>query len=395
MAKLKKEKSDPCWDNYAQRGMKNKNGKKVPNCVPKESGVNPRLLAVVRELNSYCRSNNAEYDIACDESDLQGVKIFQRNRKFLNGLLGHLEPFLEANQVHLETQKVRGGSILAFSLEAISEQEIVKMVHRIGEEIEKMTFEERIEEAFRKKPMAKPAPKKQAKPPMDFEKDAQSIANTGCIDCTDEQPQNSKATTKPSIGSSKGMPLRFENKIANVFGSGIPRERRKFNKQLREALNGMATSATQSPDELFQKFAKSLQVLGKQMGIGPLQDKLQEQGIKWKKSDDGMSIILYVLNAQTNAPQPITRISAETLDKPNEFENSLKQMLDFAKGDAPGAFQQEQEAMRDLEKTIRDISKTISTDDDEIQMQMQMGDQEMEPEQPVDLAAAQKAASLK
>lgn len=27
-------KEDPCWDGYQQYGMKNKNGKKVPNCVP-------------------------------------------------------------------------------------------------------------------------------------------------------------------------------------------------------------------------------------------------------------------------------------------------------------------------------------------------------------------------
>lgn len=33
---LKKEDKDPCWDNYKQIGMKMKNGKKVPNCVPKE-----------------------------------------------------------------------------------------------------------------------------------------------------------------------------------------------------------------------------------------------------------------------------------------------------------------------------------------------------------------------
>lgn len=24
----------PCWDGYVQKGMKMKNGKKVPNCVP-------------------------------------------------------------------------------------------------------------------------------------------------------------------------------------------------------------------------------------------------------------------------------------------------------------------------------------------------------------------------
>jgi len=31
------EEEDPCWDDYHMVGMKNKNGKKVPNCVPKES----------------------------------------------------------------------------------------------------------------------------------------------------------------------------------------------------------------------------------------------------------------------------------------------------------------------------------------------------------------------
>lgn len=30
------EDKDPCWDNYKQIGMKTKNGKQVPNCVPKE-----------------------------------------------------------------------------------------------------------------------------------------------------------------------------------------------------------------------------------------------------------------------------------------------------------------------------------------------------------------------
>lgn len=29
----------PCWDGYVQKGMKMKNGKKVPNCVPAGKGV--------------------------------------------------------------------------------------------------------------------------------------------------------------------------------------------------------------------------------------------------------------------------------------------------------------------------------------------------------------------
>lgn len=32
--------SDPCWKGYKQIGMKDKNGKEVPNCVPNESVVN-------------------------------------------------------------------------------------------------------------------------------------------------------------------------------------------------------------------------------------------------------------------------------------------------------------------------------------------------------------------
>lgn len=32
-----REDEDPCWDTHKQVGMKKKNGKQVPNCVPKES----------------------------------------------------------------------------------------------------------------------------------------------------------------------------------------------------------------------------------------------------------------------------------------------------------------------------------------------------------------------
>ncbi len=33
--------NDPCWKGYKQIGMKEKNGKQVPNCVPdKKSSIN-------------------------------------------------------------------------------------------------------------------------------------------------------------------------------------------------------------------------------------------------------------------------------------------------------------------------------------------------------------------
>ena len=31
-----KEEDNPCWDGYEMVGMKDKDGKEVPNCVPKK-----------------------------------------------------------------------------------------------------------------------------------------------------------------------------------------------------------------------------------------------------------------------------------------------------------------------------------------------------------------------
>jgi len=38
-AKLEKDSDDPCWDGYVQVGMKDKNGRRVPNCVPSAATI--------------------------------------------------------------------------------------------------------------------------------------------------------------------------------------------------------------------------------------------------------------------------------------------------------------------------------------------------------------------
>jgi hypothetical protein len=43
------EEGDPCWDGYKQVGMKDKDGKEVPNCVPIEEMVREELDAVLDE----------------------------------------------------------------------------------------------------------------------------------------------------------------------------------------------------------------------------------------------------------------------------------------------------------------------------------------------------------
>jgi hypothetical protein len=37
---LEKDEDDPCWSGYVQVGMKKKNGKRVPNCVPSAATIN-------------------------------------------------------------------------------------------------------------------------------------------------------------------------------------------------------------------------------------------------------------------------------------------------------------------------------------------------------------------
>ncbi len=46
-------KNDPCWKNYEMIGTKNKNGKKVPNCVKKESFSFSEWLNIQEEKEPY------------------------------------------------------------------------------------------------------------------------------------------------------------------------------------------------------------------------------------------------------------------------------------------------------------------------------------------------------
>lgn len=51
---------DPCWKNYKQIGTKKKNGKEVPNCVPKESVELDEASKGWKKINSYLLGEPAE-----------------------------------------------------------------------------------------------------------------------------------------------------------------------------------------------------------------------------------------------------------------------------------------------------------------------------------------------
>jgi hypothetical protein len=52
------KESDPCWDGYEMVGMKTKNGKKVPNCVPKQKteSVEEEILSEERSYQDYAKT---------------------------------------------------------------------------------------------------------------------------------------------------------------------------------------------------------------------------------------------------------------------------------------------------------------------------------------------------
>lgn len=371
--------------------------------------IDPRLNHLCRLLDEWCVDNDISYDIVCDETDLQGVMLFKKNLQAVGALLNHLNPAIAEGNIHVEAQKVRGGTVLAFSLEAISESRLNEIIAEAGEELEPMSFVDKINLAF-EAPILQEAPTEQEKveEDIDFLESAMEMvgeaqyktpdrgmerghtkdrrhsnekAFTGTERATSGvetgekigKSQGNKGATQGSKGVSKGTDLRYEERIANTLQveSETPKPR-KFHYALHEALDGIATETGAQPGDLFKMFARALRVLGQRMGLGPLQERLKAQGISWKQSDDGQAIILTIKNAMTKTDQPIARISHETLQNPTDFEVQLKNMLDFATGDAPGAFQQKEQEIQDRKKAIGDIAKAVQPQDQESEVAQQM-----------------------
>jgi hypothetical protein len=94
------------------------------------------------------------------------------------------------------------------------------------------------------------------------------------------------------------------------------------------------------------------------------------------------------MNATTNAPQPVASINAETLDNPSDFEEQLTHMLDFAEGEAPGAFKQKQEQIKNQEKAVRDIAQAVAP------QEQQQQQSEVTRQMNAGLAPEQKAAEI-
>lgn len=311
-------------------------------------------LNKIRQLvEDWCRNHEIPVSFICDTPGIQGIKIFNKDRNTLRQLFEDLMPVLTSNEYHYNVQNVRGGLLLSFSVKALSESEVLEFINSHGEIVEIMTFQDKLDDAF-----ISPIRSRIESKAFDLYAEARRIAEDAFKDATEGGIRSNQSSRQRS--TMYGKP----GEEKTIGGYTKKPNRRKstgqhFSDKLMEALEGMATATDAQPMDLFKKFGEALTNLGTAMGIGPLQQQLKSQGINWKKSGDNQSIILYVINAETKAPQPIARISAETLAKPHDFEQQLLQMIDFSKGEAPGAFKQKQEELREQEKVVRDIAKSV------------------------------------
>lgn len=327
--------------------------------------IDPQINSICKLVHEWCGNNSVLFDIVCDESDIQGVMLFKKDSNKVKDLISYITPSIDGSDVHLETTNVRGGTVITFSLSALSEQTIGQICSNYGREVIPMNFIEKLNKVFDIRDVNVEV--------ADLTETTMTPVDSLEADESLEEGQYKSATSGMSRGQKRDDYLTYNqsSKGATKGASKGPDKKHvkeSFDSQLVKAL----AEQEESPDVLFKQFARALRVLGTKMGIGPIQDKLKQQGINWKQSADGRDIILTIRNATTQTDQPIARITYETLTNPADFENQLKSMLDFAMGDAPGASAQLEKEISDRKKTVSDIAKAVQPTDQESEVAQQM-----------------------
>ena len=89
------EEGDPCWDGYKQVGMKDKDGKEVPNCVPIEED----LEKIVRE----------ELSAVLDEDEKKACKP-SKGKRFAKRVDGKCRSYGQSGQAKSGGDRIRPGT---------------------------------------------------------------------------------------------------------------------------------------------------------------------------------------------------------------------------------------------------------------------------------------------
>ena len=70
------EDKNPCWKGYEMVGMKDKGGRKVPNCVPEAKEYDVENLQDSKDFQNYMKENYWRVDEAhLEEAEYQGRKV--------------------------------------------------------------------------------------------------------------------------------------------------------------------------------------------------------------------------------------------------------------------------------------------------------------------------------
>lgn len=78
------EDDDPCWVDYRQLGMKEKDGKSVPNCIPAEESFSPLEIAVMEGGHSLEEAEYQGRPVRLNKpmrGDVKKFKVYVRNPK--------------------------------------------------------------------------------------------------------------------------------------------------------------------------------------------------------------------------------------------------------------------------------------------------------------------------
>ena len=78
------KEEDPCWKGYKQIGMKNKGGKKVPNCVPESYDVWNESCGYTIELQTIEEAEYQGRKVKLSkpmQGDVKKFKVYVKNNK--------------------------------------------------------------------------------------------------------------------------------------------------------------------------------------------------------------------------------------------------------------------------------------------------------------------------
>ena len=148
--------------------------------------------------------------------------------------------------------------------------------------------------------------------------------------------------------------------VASGNDDGFIKKATTFRLKLAEALEGMATPHELQPTDLINSFYAALHAAGtelnKSQGVsGSIKELLDQRNIHIGQSKDGQALIVYVntvLNGNKHA-QEMMSIPIDDLAAPDKMQKYIVNLIEYAKGVAPGDTERKMNTMREQEKLIR------------------------------------------